>query len=578
MIDPAGANAKWGRTLSAVTGVQSQEKLSWMSVLVENKLKIEKLGGNAIMESYGALTPAGITAIGNVSYPAPGTGNYQDPAQAKGSGDLPAKLLGLSMHIAANTVGFECLPVIPLEFPSGMLSYVETVYGGGRVEAGAENPDYIGIKGGTIGTSTFTYANLVNGQNVFLAPTNGGHSALVDGVAVHGIFMQKGRISGEPIIRVVSVGTIVGSTGVYTAGTTQNVADAITGAANGHAVVPGSSATQATLAQAKYLGAIASANLVATMNEIIGAATNSDGITNSAMTRGVSENGTERSINLKLWTTAVAAKDRDILAAVTLKTQRDLKAYGLDAEELLMKAAKNEITQAINQDILKTLFRLGVTNAAQLKGSHALDLNLLVGPATTTTKNLAAFAFSGEFKDISGTDRKADFTGVVNSVTNNAAENFATRQRMISSRLLAASGVIGNVCRYGPGDFAVTNTHVGNALKDVSGYVAAPMANTVAQANSSMHFIGTVAGINVYVDPLMTYDDTRILVGRKGTDQDSGLKFMPYDLASNVSTIDPGTMAPKILVTSSYALVPAGYYPETNYLTIALENEFKNWA
>ena len=43
---------------------------------------------------------------------------------------------------------------------------------------------------------------------------------------------------------------------------------------------------------------------------------------------------------------------------------------------------------------------------------------------------------------------------------------------------------------------------------------------------------------------------------------------MPYLMAESVETIAEGTMAPKIAVKSRFALVDAGFHPETMYYTI----------
>jgi hypothetical protein len=64
----------------------------------------------------------------------------------------------------------------------------------------------------------------------------------------------------------------------------------------------------------------------------------------------------------------------------------------------------------------------------------------------------------------------------------------------------------------------------------------------------------------------MAFNDTRVLVGRKGGDDEPGLKFMPYMMAESIQTISEGTMSPKIAVKSRYALVEAGHLPETMYL------------
>jgi len=45
------------------------------------------------------------------------------------------------------------------------------------------------------------------------------------------------------------------------------------------------------------------------------------------------------------------------------------------------------------------------------------------------------------------------------------------------------------------------------------------------------------------------------------------LKFMPYLMAESIQTIAEGTMSPKIAVKSRYALVEAGFHPETQYFT-----------
>jgi hypothetical protein len=43
---------------------------------------------------------------------------------------------------------------------------------------------------------------------------------------------------------------------------------------------------------------------------------------------------------------------------------------------------------------------------------------------------------------------------------------------------------------------------------------------------------------------------------------------MPYLMAESVETIAEGTMAPKIAVKSRFALVEAGFHPQTMYYTL----------
>ena len=60
-------------------------------------------------------------------------------------------------------------------------------------------------------------------------------------------------------------------------------------------------------------------------------------------------------------------------------------------------------------------------------------------------------------------------------------------------------------------------------------------------------------------------DDPRICIGRKGADEEPGVKFMPYIMAESLQTIAEGTFSPKIGMKSRYAITEAGWHPETQY-------------
>jgi hypothetical protein len=149
-------------------------------------------------------------------------------------------------------------------------------------------------------------------------------------------------------------------------------------------------------------------------------------------------------------------------------------------------------------------------------------------------------------------------------------ENLSTVQRRVVSKILAAGNIITSRGRRGPANFVVTNAQVATALADVAQFTFAPMANTINQNNGSLYPVGTLAGMTVYVDPNMEWTDTRVLVGRKGSDEEPGLKFMPYLMAEPIQTISEGTMSPKIAVKSRYALVEAGQLPQTMYYTFVV--------
>jgi len=99
------------------------------------------------------------------------------------------------------------------------------------------------------------------------------------------------------------------------------------------------------------------------------------------------------------------------------------------------------------------------------------------------------------------------------------------------------------------------------------------MANTFAQAAGAIYPLGSVAGINIYTDPTMEWNNYSIAVGRKGDGNGPGIVFMPYLMAESVQAIAEGTMAPKVAVKSRFALVDAGFHPETQYVTFRVNIE-----
>ena len=70
----------------------------------------------------------------------------------------------------------------------------------------------------------------------------------------------------------------------------------------------------------------------------------------------------------------------------------------------------------------------------------------------------------------------------------------------------------------------------------------------------------------------MPWFDTRIVVGRKGKDNEPGLVFVPYLMADKLSYPAEGMEgAPVTTLTSRYAIVEAGHHPQLYYYTFRIE-------
>ena len=538
---------KWSQIISEELGVQDKSKLGWMSTYAQNHEVFEGLQTASPDPAAGIYaTPLNTLGMGNPMMPnvAQSPADFHSHSYVKGSGDIPMSTLTMSLEVAAMTIGLELVPVVPMNGPWAMLSYMDTPYAGGKL--GRVNETALDGKGDSD-------ANKPIYIKFYVAGVDKTKVAKGDDVTVgkfNGKFIGFSRIDNSVIAKVVDC-----------TDKDTSIADAF--AAATEVKVGANTITVAA-------GSVRADLVSGAADHVQGFANFFDGA-DDPMTRAQNETGVGNTIGARMFTKLIQAGSYEVTGTVTRQQLQDMPLYGVDVIGKVLEAMQNEISQSINNRILDRLFKLGVTNAAVQKEYQNLDLNLYFS-ATKAEKSLASFPAASKFVGIDGLNKaKADWM-VKNATQNTAAENAFTHQRRISSRILAAANVIAQVSRWGRGNFVVTNAQLLSALQDCAGFVVAPMVNTLVQDGSkSLYFAGSIAGLNVYVDPYMTWEDTRILVGRKGDANSPGVVFCPYILADTVQITAEGTMAPKLLVNSRYALVDFGFHPEQNYLTFMVD-------
>lgn len=558
---------KWSQIIKEELGVQDQKKLSWMSQYAQNHEVYEGLQTGSVdggiyatpLNTLGMGNPMMPTGVGfNGSGDGSGVGNtgadFHNYKYQTGSGDIPMSTLTMALEVAAMTIGLELVPVIPANGPWAMLSYMDFPYAGGKLGrinetsldgkgAGQENkPIYIKIKGMTkaeidaLADKVGKTISVKGGENLY----------------VTGKFLGRSRIDNAPIVEVYGV------------------TDAAMDDADKAAVI--AAALKDKSIANVFEGTAYVADLVAAAADHVQGFSNFFDGADDPMTRAQNETGVGNTIGARMFTKLVQMGSYEVTGTVTRQQLQDMPLYGIDVIGKVLEAMQNEISQAINNRILDRLFRLGVTNAKVQKDYQGVDLNLFFGDSTIPNRALKDFAAASKFVGVNNETPATDWGTVSNATQNTAAENFTTHQRRIMSRCLAAANLIANVSRFGRGQFIVTNTQILSALQDCAGFVVAPMVNTLTQDGSnSLYFAGSIAGLNVYVDPYMTWEDTRVLVGRKSDGSTPGVVFMPYILADTVQTVVEGTMAPKLLCNSRFAIVDAGFHPEQSYLTFMVD-------
>lgn len=594
--------AMWTKMLTEQFHVEDNEKLNWVSDYAQTHAMFEaNLGAHAVATPAGVTpvtvpagapgggpgvgpmyaTPANTLGMGNIAAPsgphgADGRGSSTagiNPGaffnQTPGSGDIPVSTLPMALNVALMTIGLELVPTIPTKGPWALLSYMDFPYAGGKigrrneiagldgVGAGRENkPMYFKVLlPGTAIAKLRKHAEMKEDAQLVFTTAAG---------TVRGIFKGFGRMDGGLLVQVIDS---------KKDDTDISINEAFTGtSANGLTVFTADAADMIADFTEDEKKAV-QVDFAQTMVDFI------DGFANFAtgkkepMTRAENETGTGNTIGLRLFSKWITVGSYEVTGAVTRQQLQDLPLYGVNAVSKIMEAMQNEITQSINARILEHVFRLGVTNALNLKNYQGVDLNLYMG---TADKDFAQLPMNiKEYKDIFGNDLRATWGTIKNSEVNTSAENLHTRQRRIASRVLAASNLIQVTNRRGPATWVVTNTQVVTALQDCAQYVVAPMQNTFTQSvTANLYKAGQLAGLQVYVDPYMDWNDTRICVGRKGSGNEPGVVFMPYILADQMSLVAEGTMAPKMLVNSRYAIADIGFFPEKSYLTFTVSSDF----
>ena len=547
----------WAPIIESKTGINDSSKTQWLSKYCHYHSLNESAGAYnslAVVNGMGTVTPPTFPAstqalsTGGLS---PNQGFYNSTWQ--GSGDKFPSLLPLAIQVAAKTVGFDIVPVIPMSGPSGVLSYLDYVYAGGKLAPNANQvgttaadalavaPTMIKIPMGVTGSAyamtvgTTYYATSATSAGAYLTMAFVGYSR-IDG---YPIFKITAVTAGETVADVVQTGTLVGV----------GIGGATVGVATGTAVL--------VKALEDHIQGFSGAGFYDNQN-FQGPYVNGNS-TYNPMLRSVAESTYYNSMGLTTFTKFVEADTFQVAASVTTEQIQDLnKQFGIDVISMIENALVNEVSQSINKHILSRAFQLGWSNCVnfnQIEGSN-LNLNLQIGNAGGATV--------GPYVDKTDTSQSMTLPA---GPTGTSYENLSTLQRRLFSRVLAAANVVANRGRRGPANFIVTNANLASAMQDISQFTFAPFSNTLTQNNGTLYPVGSLAGMTVYVDQNMQYSDTRVLVGRKGGDDEPGLKFMPYMMAESIQTISEGTMSPKIAVKSRYALVEAGFNPETLYFT-----------
>ena len=538
ILNEAETLKTWSSFITESTGIQDRSKLTWMSKYCAYHTLAEKNNLNESAMGYVHMNPnMNVGGMGQAYFPGANPNNGYNGV--KGSGDNPFSLLPLAVQVAAQTIALDLVPVVPMNGPLGILQYMDYVYEGGktnlrpRFEGDFESktaPLMVKLtlsKSGDSDDSAMNHADLYKELREAFYP---GMAPIKIGNNFELTFVALGRIDGRPIFQVKEQSVLTNSLMNGGEGAGVTLVEALMGE-NAQTV-------------AGY--DVIDIDTVKALEDFIPGFTgagfkNGDPMSAQAYDRAQGESTPANLMSLNVFTEKVEAKTIKVKGAITREQIQDLKAYGIDAIAQVEAELVNELTQHINRELLNEIYALGMQNYKEALAFEGINLN------TYFTVDPAA----------------AEKPGYVTSYVGGGAETLGTIQRRIMSKVLAASNLIAQRGRRGAGTYAVCSAAIATALQDCAGFVAYPLSNTINQTAGSLYPVGAVSGVSIYVDPNLPWSDTRIVVGRKGKDNEPGIVFMPYLMADKLTYPVEGLEgAPVTTLTSRYAIVKAGHHPQ----------------
>ena len=538
ILNEAETLKTWSSFITESTGIQDRSKLTWMSKYCAYHTLAEKNNLNESAMGYVHMNPnMNVGGMGQAYFPGANPNNGYDGV--KGSGDNPFSLLPLAVQVAAQTIALDLVPVVPMNGPLGILQYMDYVYEGGktnlrpRFEGDYESktaPLMVKLtlsKSGDSDDTAMNHADLYKELREVFYP---GMDPIAVGNNFELTFVALGRIDGRPIFQVKEHTILTNSMINGGEGAGLTLVEALMGE-NAQTV-------------AGY--DVVDIDTVKALEDFIPGFTgagfkNGDPMSAKAYDRAEGESTPANLMSLNVFTEKVEAKTIKVKGAITREQIQDLKAYGIDAIAQVEAELVNELTQHINREILNEIYALGMQNYKEALAFEGINLNtyFTVDPAATAK------------------------AGYVTSYVGGGAETLGTIQRRIMSKVLAASNLIAQRGRRGAGTYAVCSAAIATALQDCAGFVAYPLSNTINQTAGSLYPVGAISGVSIYVDPNLPWSDTRVVVGRKGKDNEPGIVFMPYLMADKLSYPVEGLEgAPVTSLTSRYAIVKAGHHPQ----------------
>lgn len=563
-IDTDRAVKRWSPILESL-GIKDQEKKEWMSEYAEFHSFAQNNGMVRENVAYGNQSTT--VGMGPITAPIVGSipGSFSDGGAVAGSGDLGQSLLPVSMKIAAQTIGLDLVPTKPSPGPAIDLAFLDIKYEDTLGDESYDNPQLFAVKTSNTLLVDALKALMLDPANnvrqrvggldkrmfVKFTSTVAGYTATVRAYSATDVsqasaqanktglleFLGFSRVTGLPMFRAFRQNNAQSKNnfGINANANTFSPNDTIAVVlAPAKLVIPGSADATGDVA----FSATGIENVSAMEDQIPGFVSNWG---THSMNRGQDDTFYPGIMAPSMKVQRIGVGTIEISAALKRNEIEDIKAQtGIDIVQKMEGVLVNELSQFISKEIVAKIFELG-------------EKNRLSTPAGTG--------------GASGTEKKFDFNTKYSANAALGGETSHAVARKLISRVKGAQNFIAVDGRVGPAQYIVTNGHLATVLADNSGYTVLPTDGKF-NAPGQMYPYGTVAGMTIYVDPYMHYNDERLVLGRKNKPEEGGIVFVPYLMAQSITLISEATWAPRMMLRSRYAVAEVGFYPWKHYMSI----------
>lgn len=270
--------------------------------------------------------------------------------------------------------------------------------------------------------------------------------------------------------------------------------------------------------------------------------------------------------------------DYNISTCVSAEQFIYVAQLGIDIKQYLSGAITNALSDNINQNILDMIYSLGWFNHLNDFRCYKKSLNIAIHGNENEERYTKGYSISENNKErvqmpISNYIIKA--TDGQSKTLQDIRDKFTYEFSSTVENIVHTKIKNGNV----DNSFVLVNTHISHILSDEL-FCTDDEKKITYHDNKEIYYLGKLAnGIKVYCNPMLKYDDTRVLVGNH-SNKNYGVKLAFYDVKNiNVDTeyTPDGDVSPISIVSTARCNVSTvGEAVHLNYFTFFVDCEKTN--